>query len=553
MPGLRLFKTSFYSNIGANEPIPLETIKLGSTKGIGSSTRIFNWCKQHSPNPSLCINQFISVTNTNNNNNNNCNLLPKDTPYQLCSPWPQFGGLDNTNSRYTPILGSQTGISKVLYTSDSGQLFQASTSPAIASDGTIYVGYNTVDTINEIGNSYVQGFLVAFNSNGSIKWTFSLPQPDSNNIQSYFNGSTPTIGLDGTIYFGIVTDNGGGYGLKGPVGSTSVYAINPDGTLKWVRNNIVPFNAPQPPLNNGSNSVSITASLVIGSDNNLYFGCSASSSLTPQQSSSLFSLDSKTGTTNWEYPLSYAPNSLTISTIYDSVAIDNNNNIYFICQKNVYNNNLVYLISLTSNGNFRYICDLNNGNTNNIVSYGRPVLSVDNSNVYAISIYNRNSLLLYSINAQTGSSSLIQSISVNNYFNLTNSMARDNQNNLYFSTTDLTYNGVLYSVNNNGSINWTYTINAPSNSYVLIDCTPAISSDGTIYFGVLISDFNTIYDYHMYALNNNGTLKWSKLLSTNAYIFSTSPSINLQGNLIMTVLTGNYHSQTAGSIMYSFS
>jgi len=35
--------------------------------------------------------------------------LPINTPYQLCSPWPQFGGLDNTNSRNTPILANPTG------------------------------------------------------------------------------------------------------------------------------------------------------------------------------------------------------------------------------------------------------------------------------------------------------------------------------------------------------------------------------------------------------------------------------------------------------------
>jgi len=72
-------------------------------------------------------------------------------------------------------------------------------------------------------------------------------------------------------------------------------------------------------------------------------------------------------------------------------------------------------------------------------------------------------------------------------------------------------------------------------------------------FGVLISNGSTFNNYYMYALNKNGTLKWTKLLSNNAYINATSPSINLQGNVIMTALTGNYDSQTAGSIMYSFS
>ena len=61
MPGLKSFKKSFYSNIGANQPIVAGTINLGNTRGRGSSTRMFNYCKQHSENPSGCINQFITV------------------------------------------------------------------------------------------------------------------------------------------------------------------------------------------------------------------------------------------------------------------------------------------------------------------------------------------------------------------------------------------------------------------------------------------------------------------------------------------------------------
>jgi hypothetical protein len=39
MPGLKMFKKSFYSHIGANKPIVAGTINLGSTKGRGSITR----------------------------------------------------------------------------------------------------------------------------------------------------------------------------------------------------------------------------------------------------------------------------------------------------------------------------------------------------------------------------------------------------------------------------------------------------------------------------------------------------------------------------------
>jgi outer membrane protein assembly factor BamB len=71
-----------------------------------------------------------------------------------------------------------------------------SSSPAIGSDGTVYVGSN-------------DGNLYAINSDGTLKWNYPL------------NGvfSSPAVGFDGTIYVG-TWDN-------------YLYAINPDGTFKW--------------------------------------------------------------------------------------------------------------------------------------------------------------------------------------------------------------------------------------------------------------------------------------------------------------------------------
>jgi len=65
MPGLQMFKKSFYSNIGANQPIVAGTINLGCTRGRGSSTRMFSYCKKNSPNPSGCINQFVTFSQAN--------------------------------------------------------------------------------------------------------------------------------------------------------------------------------------------------------------------------------------------------------------------------------------------------------------------------------------------------------------------------------------------------------------------------------------------------------------------------------------------------------
>lgn len=67
---LRLFNLGLnQKRFGGNHKIANVSINLGNTKGRGSSTRIFNYCKQRSQNPSECISQFIpSVTPINKSN-----------------------------------------------------------------------------------------------------------------------------------------------------------------------------------------------------------------------------------------------------------------------------------------------------------------------------------------------------------------------------------------------------------------------------------------------------------------------------------------------------
>jgi hypothetical protein len=70
-------------------------------------------------------------------------------------------------------------------------------SPAVANDGTIYVGSD-------------DGRLYALQSNGILNWKFPTLGAVS---------SSPAIDANGTVYVGS--------------GDGSPYAINPDGTLKW--------------------------------------------------------------------------------------------------------------------------------------------------------------------------------------------------------------------------------------------------------------------------------------------------------------------------------
>src|SRR5687767_10279786 len=87
---------------------------------------------------------------------------------------------------------------------------------------------------------------------GDILWEF--------NIQN--NYSSPALATDGTIYVG---------------GSNRLYAINPDGTLKWER----PMNYPQHP--------------VLGPDGTIYVGENN------VQSPSRFLALNPAGTMKWEF------------------------------------------------------------------------------------------------------------------------------------------------------------------------------------------------------------------------------------------------------------
>ena len=105
------------------------------------------------------------------------------------------------------LLGAATGLlaqpqpGTVLWTYDfepiGGYGQPASPSPALAADGTIYIG--TVYGLQALTNT---GFAA------SNKWTFPVP-----------TASGIAVGFDGTIYLASASQN--------------FYAVNPDGSQKW--------------------------------------------------------------------------------------------------------------------------------------------------------------------------------------------------------------------------------------------------------------------------------------------------------------------------------
>jgi len=163
--------------------------------------------------------------------------------------WSNFGNM----AKGELLALNQDGTLKWSYST----LGYVESSPAIGSDGTIYI--SSAGEYNYATHKFYNARLYALNPNGTLKWSYiiggvgytSSPAIDSEETiyigsrdpgppEGYYNSrlyainpngtlkwsyltgrgisSSPTIGLDGTIYFG---------------SQGMVYSLNPDGTLKW--------------------------------------------------------------------------------------------------------------------------------------------------------------------------------------------------------------------------------------------------------------------------------------------------------------------------------
>jgi outer membrane protein assembly factor BamB len=156
------------------------------------------------------------------------------------APWPMFR--QNLNHTGLSPYDTSGNTGKLEWSFQTGHIVESS--PAIGSDGTIYVGS-------------ADNFTYAINPDGSEKWRFWT---------GTVYQSSPAIGPDGTIYIGSI-------GFIGQ-NDSKLYAINPDGTEKWSVDNL-----------------GIRSSPVIGPDGTVYVGSC---------DSNLYAIN-PTGTEKWRY------------------------------------------------------------------------------------------------------------------------------------------------------------------------------------------------------------------------------------------------------------
>ena len=181
--------------------------------------------------------------------------------FPLSSPWPMFLH-DAKHTGRSPFKGPDTPELKWMYYVDTQ--FPNFCQPIIGNDGSIYWGSS-----DEV--------FYAFNHDGTLKWTFT-------NWERIFY-SSPSIGLDGTIYTGIneyfyafnpegislwSKDYGKGLSVSSTIDADgTIYspttsnfcAFNPDGSLKW---SYKPEYAPP--------NIRFVSSPAIGDDGTIYVG-----------------------------------------------------------------------------------------------------------------------------------------------------------------------------------------------------------------------------------------------------------------------------------------
>jgi len=142
-------------------------------------------------------------------------------PALSTSEWPKFrGGVTNTGQGLGPTA---VGTLKWLYTVRKG----INSSASIGPDGTIYVG----------GDVAARG-LMAFNPDGTLKWTFATGSDFINGLDTV---SSPAVATDGSVYI---------------ASGDRLFSVNSNGTLRWSRQ----LDAPIP------------SSPAIGSDGTVYVG-----------------------------------------------------------------------------------------------------------------------------------------------------------------------------------------------------------------------------------------------------------------------------------------
>jgi len=313
-------------------------------------------------------------------------------------------------------------------------------SPVLADDGTLYIGTNVVKKSGE-GESGKQG-LFAIHPNGTVKWSFLG--------NGAFN--TPIIDPDGTIYVSTFSDNG------------MFYAVYPNGTEKWHYD--AEYYSQAPPA--------------IADDGTIYFNSQVA----------LYAFSSK-GALKW-----------TLGGLFvGGPAVGDDGTIYIPCDPS-------FLYAINPNGTVKWRADTEWG------SWATPVIGLDGT-IYIgykhLFAFHSNGTLKWVFRPDNDEWHNIDS--------QTYAISADGT--IYIGTMKDNENCFLIAVNPDGTEKWREWI---SDWRAL--SSPAIAEDGTIYIGAQMDEGGTIY-----ALNGKRPII-EKPQQGNFYFFDKEKRPTLYGNTL---------------------
>jgi alpha-tubulin suppressor-like RCC1 family protein len=320
------------------------------------------------------------------------------------------------------------------------------TYPSSGGIGAIY-GAPAIATDGTVYVSTQTGYLYAINPNGTLKWNFSI---------SAAAQAGPSVATDGTVY--VPADK-------------KLFAVNPNGTQKWVFDTSVNGNP-------AWTSFPVYSTATIARDGTIYFGAGIA----------VYALNSS-GVQKWQSYLN--------GEVYGAPVIGFDGTVY------AFENGSQFVALRPENGSRKWTQYTYSGEAGPALGYAGPIYVPGRTDPgYNISSFNLAGGVNWQITA--------------GFIDYSSCLALD--------ASSVSFGGILgggiYAVNPNGTTKWFAGYGDSS--------TPAVSSNGRLYIGD--------GDGYVYALQqSNGTLLWTYNVGSSVY---TSPALGTDGRLYVGTIDG---------------
>ncbi|HEC66476.1 MAG TPA: hypothetical protein ENI23_14410 [bacterium] len=391
------------------------------------------------------------------------------------SAWPTFHG-NNQRTGLSPYDTSHVD-GTVLWTFEAGGGIEAS--PTIGEDGTIYFGA-------------MDGYVYAVNKDGTLKWKTKIgtPQIKGYGGDSHLSSvtSTPAIDKDGNIY---VTSR-----------DQYIFALNSEGEIKWkFQINLTPDH---------------WGSALIGDDGTIYINASPPDENFYPVDETIYIRDNPPkgglyalnpdGTLKWHYTVDFR--------MFNSPTMDKEGTIYIAVLTDYYENKL---IAFNPDGTVKWE-----------VLLPQPVESSptagDNGVIYLGSFDQAGKVA--GLFAVTEEGILWHHVVGGKEVLSTPAIAPDGTIHIGSMTSK------VFAINPDGTRKWEFDTGGST-----VESSTAIGADGTLYFGVNPGGPDKPI---FFALNPDGTVKWKFAIEMHTGIMAT-PAIGSDGTVYITTMDGNLY------------